>query len=1001
MNDFQIIADGKFLDTTEEVSISLNYQIEDILDIAKRNTSFSKTITLPGTPSNNQFFKQIFDVNIDNINFNPSVKIPAEIRVGSNTVMVGNLQLLKINIDNEAVTYDISIFGELKNIINNLGDFTLKNLDFSEYNHTRDKDTIEASWQYLCQVHSVETNLIGEARGYIYPYIVNGGSSDIYDNAYIYDLFPSVYRKEIIDKLFDFAGFTYTSNFFNSQYYKKQILPFTGDKIELTAEEQNNRKAIVGLNGNIGASNEYKLVTDFYPGSSFVTGQGFVNNANWYENWSTTNWNLSLDGTGLDRESGTVTNGGSELTFTDEYGQWNGNYFTCNKAGRYNLEFDAKAIIAAYRDGGNLEYQSGNILYLYRMILIRDGVQTELDSSRDVDDPTNVDGVQPIILDTNNHGVNTASSPHFYVDDPLVFNMSAEDVQLQPGDEIRILVAFKHEYDVSWAGNDTDTYIALAFKESLDGVFTRFVCEPSSNKSYGNEPIELNNLLDKNLKLKDFFLDEVKRNNLIILDNPNKENDLIIEPREDFFRSKQKVKDWTQKLDRDSNIEIVPMSELDAKTYLYTYSEDSDLYNKEYTEETKRIYGDNEITVLNDFSEKTQKTQLMSSPSPMSDFGINGRVAPFFVDKDDENYKPKKVKPRVLFYDGLKDCEAWTIKDNPDDDMPLSLTQYPYCGMWDDPTNPTEDLGFGTTSKVYFNTSQYPFNNLYNKLHRATLANIINKNARLFKGSFYLTPKDIVDFDFRDVIFIDGSYWRVFAIKDFNPVGSDSVTKVWLYKLVEFNPINGYTINTPANTQSCPNDLIIKQGKTRNYYGSESGQTITGDCCSALGGDYINGVCYLPPQGNANPTQDQPPLQVELAPNGGNKPSYSDKDGNSNSNPSVKIQGSGNVVPPDVKNGLIIGDNNTILPGVENFVALGDGNLVTQSGYYQDGNLIKTNVGFSVIDGGEDEVLNIFKTNLIDVIDSGEDVVRPLGGGSKERPVIDGTKNSSFSGDFR
>ena len=69
MNKYIIEANGKPLDTFDDFNISLNYQIEDIMDITKRKTNFSKTIELPGTKNNNLFFQQIFDVNIDNIKF--------------------------------------------------------------------------------------------------------------------------------------------------------------------------------------------------------------------------------------------------------------------------------------------------------------------------------------------------------------------------------------------------------------------------------------------------------------------------------------------------------------------------------------------------------------------------------------------------------------------------------------------------------------------------------------------------------------------------------------------------------------------------------------------------------------------------------------------------------------------------------------------------------------------------------------------------------------------
>ena len=46
-----------------------------------------------------------------------------------------------------------------------------------------------------------------------------------------------------------------------------------------------------------------------------------------------------------------------------------------------------------------------------------------------------------------------------------------------------------------------------------------------------------------------------------------------------------------------------------------------------------------------------------------------------------------------------------------------------------------------------------------------------------------------------------------------------------------------------------------------------------------------------------------------------------------------------------------------------------------------------------IIDGGACEVMNVAKTNLIDVIDGGFNSVRNYGGDSKARPILDGGLN--------
>ena len=49
----ELVGSG-FLDMFDDVSISLNYSIADIAEPDKRQASYSKTISLPGTANNNK-----------------------------------------------------------------------------------------------------------------------------------------------------------------------------------------------------------------------------------------------------------------------------------------------------------------------------------------------------------------------------------------------------------------------------------------------------------------------------------------------------------------------------------------------------------------------------------------------------------------------------------------------------------------------------------------------------------------------------------------------------------------------------------------------------------------------------------------------------------------------------------------------------------------------------------------------------------------------------------
>jgi hypothetical protein len=1007
-NKYSIVVSGLELDTYEESDISLNYQIQDILDISKRNTSFSKTIKIPGTPKNNEFFNQIFDVNIDNISFNPNKRMPAIIRVGDNEIFNGYLRLANIYNKNKQIDYDVIILGSLKDIMKSIEDYTLRDLNLDKWNHIRNATAETESWAWRVMENGVLTETyFDKGRGYVYPYIINGNSDDIYNKTYVYDLYPATYIKTIVDSLFDFAGFTYSSEFFQSDYFRALILPYTGDKLQLSDEEISQRTVHVGVN----ASSSYVQIT---PTRSRGT--------DWFYNDSS--WGYGSYYIGLPRESGDVIDGGNYFEFKDEGGSWNSSgIYTCNKAGRYNVRMDGKLILKVTHDNNknDMEHKEGNFEYRYQMFLVKagGGGSIEIDSSKDPDDPLDIYGVQLF-----NPSAGTHASPWYDIDNPLLFQMSADDLFMQPGDKIVVRFGFRYPSAVKWQGvSDNKHRAALTFKQSLDGAFTKFTVEPASNESFGDELINLSQTLPDKMKMKDFLLDIIRMFNLIVMDNPNKENDLIIEPRDDFFDSKPLIKDWNLKLDNDSPIKITPMSELDARTYFYTYKKDGDYYNTEYTDETGKIYGEIKIDVINDFSDVTNKTELIFSPTPNADKYINGRVAPFFVDKDDEGFKPKKTNARILFYKGALPSNNYLLM-NHQSSVYAQYNVYPYVGMWDHPTSPEHDLGFGMVDKRYWSSPMVTTKTLYEEFHKRTLNSIVDVNSRLLEAYFYLTPQDIAQFDFRDIIFLNGSYWRVNKIVDYNPVGSDSLTKVILFKLIDINIVSPNLIETPTSTQHCPPDMIALIPKPDSKYGSvyvsASGLEVTEDCCRSFGGVFINGICHAvqeTPWGGGPgkpdyPSEDASPQLPHLpfggGSGGGTKPGISDptgpvsqgKDGNSNNTIGVKTSGRNNYVPAGSKSRMIIGDNSTISKNVTGSIVIGSGITANESGaiYFgdmkitQDGNILAA--GIVIIDGGEDEVFNFDKTNLIDIVDGTIDDVRNPGGDSKARPIIDDSNPS-------
>ena len=1004
---YEILTSKGNLDVLYDYDISLNYSIDDILDISKRATNWSKTIVLPGTPNNNKFFEHIYEVNIDKITFNPSIQIPISLRVGTNEVMKGYMQLLTISNTNREVSYEVALYGSLKNIFNKIGDNFLCALDLSEFNHTRTQQSVIDSWTYNVVTNGNVINYAEPGTGYVYPYIINGQHQDIWSNMYLTDMDPAVYVKTIFDKIMTFSGYTYKSNFLNSQYFKKLIIPYTKDALQMTDEEFEKRSLIVGTDAN-------QTFTNLTP----IQQRG----SEWFYN-DVYNYKINLT-----RESGTVNDSTGEITFNDPSNQYTPHKFTCANDGRYDINFVGHPVTKIenyiFKD---IEYKSGEFEYRYQMILLRtDGSSVVLDSSVDPADPNDIYGVQTYGLSDGVH-----SSPWYDIDTPLYMTMSASNIALSTGDRVIIRLGWRYPSAVKWKGlNDSAQLASLVMKQSLDGDFTKFSVEPASPEISAVAPIDMNRVLDCSIKMKEWLLDIVKMFNLIIADDPDSENSVIIEPRDDYYRSKQKVLDWDAEriLDNDSIVKLTPMSELDAKTYKYTYTADDDFYNKQYTTETDRVFGDYSLNVINDFSDKTNETKVMFSPTICASGPIDSRVAPFFVDYANELYSPKKVRPRILFYGGLQDMYGGSVlnfKDYPEQNIAYGhvLTQYPYCGMWEYPNSGANSLEFGKASKLYHNPFSIPNQTLYEKFHKNTLQQITDVNSMLLECTVKLTPSFIAEFDFRDIVFLNGSYWRFNLIKDYNPINSDKLTTVVLYKIINMDIQSKFNVSVPISNGGCPDDIVVKipnKGgkKTKPYFWSENG-AINENCCKLLGGVWINGICqYGKEVGPLNPDGGI----FGLAPNTGvidglvsdvsgiitvggtdvlptlhpNGPYVMNMNGTTRVPGKVTTLGDGNIIPGAGTTTSIIGNANTINPNVKNTIVVGDGISVKESNSIYLGNVkisdkgIITPIGNVIIDGGQDEIFNFNKRNPVEVIDGTIDSVRNPGGVSYARPIIDG-----------
>jgi hypothetical protein len=260
----RLFVEGIEADTLGDIDVDFTFSVADVSDIERRNTSYSKTIILPNTAKNQSLFGNIFDISVNNdyyeedvnigVNFNPAKQAKAQIFLDNVKIFDGVLRMSKINSREGDITYEVNMFGRLRDILHELGDKTLAELNFADYDHVWNRTNIENSWG--------RTEWVEGAQNYVYPLVDYGYSVDSITYP-IKNFKPAVFVTEILKRIFAEANFQVTAPFFNSFYFRKLLL--------ITAEKTITRESTTLLNQTTNLFQQ-EVTTD----SDFIHLLGFT-----------------------------------------------------------------------------------------------------------------------------------------------------------------------------------------------------------------------------------------------------------------------------------------------------------------------------------------------------------------------------------------------------------------------------------------------------------------------------------------------------------------------------------------------------------------------------------------------------------------------------------------------------------------------------------------------------------------------------------------------------
>lgn len=199
-NEINLITDINFqrLDLFEDEQITLTQSIQDIRDIEKVFTDFSKTFTMPASSTNNKLFKHYYRRDlvsdaIPNGIFNANQKLEAILELNYKPFRVGYIVMNGVKLKNNVPeSYSITFYGQTIKLKDRVKDRKLSSLDFSAYNHDYNATKVKQGLQsYVSPIGGDPTTtpsiiypLISHTNRFIYDSGTAGSSLDNTKNLY-------------------------------------------------------------------------------------------------------------------------------------------------------------------------------------------------------------------------------------------------------------------------------------------------------------------------------------------------------------------------------------------------------------------------------------------------------------------------------------------------------------------------------------------------------------------------------------------------------------------------------------------------------------------------------------------------------------------------------------------------------------------------------------------------------------------------------------------------
>ena len=724
---------------TENIDVKSIFSLLDITNIGSRKDNI-RTLTFRGTKTNNNAFGSFFDLgrttdfDLSNnlfFNYNPLKSVTAFVYEDSSLIFKGSLRLTEISVDATSnVIYNTIVTGSFIDLKTAIQDKYLTDLDFTDLNHNYNIGNITNSWT-------------GTTNQYVYPNIDYGYYS---------------------------TGFTTTVNDIDARNFKPAI------KVKSYFDRIFNQDGLSGFTYEIKGSSDFKnmfnslIVPDTQEGAKY------------YTSGQTTTYSMS---------AGTTVFGFREHNKLAPL-----NIIATNQAQKvaelYSTYIDVLEIKKNVNCGVNLNLTlsatntnatSFNENCKFYVRIVKRNSETNNDP-----DSENWNVLSEYTFDV---------IPNTTVVKPIKLIIGSVDLSI--GEQLAVQVFGRGRINQIFSPVGTPIYLydveytITASMLTLPVSVITYNITPSRYSGNTITPIP-----PVNIKQIDFIKSIVNQFNFLVYTNNDNHKHIFFEQYDDFYVLAQpqfivnNSLDWSSKIDYKSGFKI--KSNLDLpKSYLFTNKTDIDYLTDNYKKKFNEVYG--ELTFDDSYGLlETKKVELIFSPTIITSETGTDRKYPLLYKVESGVKKPTKTNIRLAFYNGLQNCNNYTIYN--DETTGGTTTHqtyytgstYPQISNYYLVSGTSQfDLNFSIPIEYYFSASDdYTSSpNSYSSYYINQISDLTNPNVTYVECNVLLNAIDISNLDLKVPVYINtgtlnGAYFKVLSVEY---DGGLSTSKVLLQKI--------------------------------------------------------------------------------------------------------------------------------------------------------------------------------------------------------------------------